>query len=82
MAKSNRTMPELPLVGQISDYLDKGAPKEIRKTIEKARKDDILDPGYPYREEMDKDDYEMCLQEHGHAGALLERADQSVIARY
>lgn len=62
MAKSNRTMPELPLVGQISDYLDKGAPKEIRKTIEKAGKDDILDPGYPYREEMDKDDYEDHLE--------------------
>ncbi|RNF33488.1 polyphosphate kinase 2 [Paracoccus methylarcula] len=50
-------MPELPLVGQISDYLDKLAPKEIRKSIQKADKDDVLDPGYPYREEMDKDDY-------------------------
>lgn len=62
MAKSNRAMPELPLVGQISDFLDKGAPKEIRKTIEKAGKQDILDPGYPYREEMDKDDYEDHLE--------------------
>lgn len=50
-------MPELPLVGQISHYLDKQAPKEIRRAIERADKDDILDPGYPYREEMDKDDY-------------------------
>lgn len=50
-------MPELPLVGAISDYLRKGAPKEIRKAIEKAGKKDVLDPGYPYREEMDKDEY-------------------------
>lgn len=49
---------DLPLVGQITDYLKKGAPKEIRKAIEKAGKDDILDPDYPYREEMDKNDYE------------------------
>ncbi|SIS62251.1 polyphosphate kinase 2 [Paracoccus saliphilus] len=50
-------MPELPLVGAISEYLEEQAPKEIRKPIEKADKDEVLDPGYPYREEMDKDDY-------------------------
>ncbi|MBU3029262.1 polyphosphate kinase 2 [Paracoccus sp. XHP0099] len=51
-------MLDLPLVGQITDYLEKGAPKAIRKAIEGAGKDVILDPDYPYGEEMDADDYE------------------------
>lgn len=55
-------MPELPLVGAISEYLEEQAPKEIRKTIEKADKDEVLDPGYPYREEMDKGDYKDRLK--------------------
>ena len=58
MAKSKPASLDLPLVGQITDYLENGAPKEVRKTIEKAGKKDVLDPGYPYREEMDKDAYE------------------------
>lgn len=58
MAKAKPVMPELPLVGRISDYLDGAAPKEIRKTIEKGGKDRILDPGYPYPSEMEKDAYE------------------------
>lgn len=57
MAKA-QPMPELPLVGKITEYLENGAPKDVRKAIEKAGKNDILDPGYPYREEMEKDDYE------------------------
>ena len=44
--------PDLPYVGQITKYFEKSAPKDIRKAIEKAGKDDILDPSYPYREEM------------------------------
>ncbi|WP_272857965.1 polyphosphate kinase 2 [Paracoccus stylophorae] len=62
MPGSTPAMRELPLVGQISDYLEHGAPKPVRKSIEKADRDDILDPDYPYRAEMDKDDYEDHLE--------------------
>ncbi|WP_207099764.1 polyphosphate kinase 2 [Paracoccus shandongensis] len=49
--------PDLPLVGQITAAL-KAAPKDIRKLLDGAGKDDILDPTYPYRAEMDKKAYE------------------------
>jgi polyphosphate kinase 2 len=47
----------LPFDGAITRYLQDGAPKQIRHAIEKAGKDDILTPEYPYREEMRKKDY-------------------------
>ncbi len=47
-----------PLVGQITAYLDNEAPEEIRAALRSARKDEILDPDYPYRHEMDKSDYQ------------------------
>ena len=53
MAKSA----EIPFVGEISAFLEKKAPKAIRKAIEAGGKDDMLDPGYPYPAELDKDDY-------------------------
>jgi polyphosphate kinase 2 len=51
----------LPFDGAISKYFRKGAPKAVRKIIEKAGKDDILNPDYPYREEMRKKDYEVHM---------------------
>ncbi len=48
----------LPFDGAISRYFREGAPKALRKAIEKAGKDDILSKSYPYREEMRKKDYE------------------------
>ena len=42
----------------ISRYVEKDAPKAIRKVLKSADKDDILDPRYPYRERLDDDDYE------------------------
>lgn len=42
----------LPFDGAISRYLREGAPKEVRKAIEKAGKDEIMTASYPYREEM------------------------------
>ena len=42
----------------ISRYVEKDAPKAIRKLLKSADKDDILDPRYPYRERLDDDDYE------------------------
>lgn len=49
--------PDLPLVGQITQAL-KDAPKDLRKLLDKAGKDDILDPTYPYPEEMDRKEYD------------------------
>ena len=43
---------DLPFDGAISAYARDGAPKDIRKTLEKAGKDDILTESYPYRAEM------------------------------
>lgn len=48
----------IPHVGEITAYLKDGAPKEIRKAIEKAKKKEILDPEFPYQTDMDKDEYE------------------------
>ena len=42
----------LPFDGAISRYFREGAPKEVRKAIEGAGKDDILTKSYPYREEI------------------------------
>jgi polyphosphate kinase len=53
----------LPFDGAISKYFREGAPKAVRKTIEKAGKDDILNPDYPYREEMKKKDYEAHMED-------------------
>ncbi|QIR84746.1 polyphosphate kinase 2 [Paracoccus sp. AK26] len=50
-------IPDLPLVGKITEAL-KAAPKDIRKALENAAKDQVLDPTYPYRTEMDKKSYE------------------------
>ena len=47
----------LPFDGAISRYFKEGAPKEVRKVIEKAGKDDILTASYPHREEMKTKDY-------------------------
>ncbi|MDO5621067.1 MAG: polyphosphate kinase 2 [Paracoccus sp. (in: a-proteobacteria)] len=49
--------PTMPLVGKITEYLEKQAPKEIRKVIKTAGKDDILDPAFPYDAEMSGKDY-------------------------
>ncbi len=45
---------DLPFDGAISRYFRKEAPGAIRKAIEKAGDDDILEPSYPYREEIPK----------------------------
>ena len=50
--------PAIPFVGDITAYLKKGAPPALRKAIETAGKDDMLDPTYPYREELGRDEYE------------------------
>lgn len=53
---------DLPFDGAISAYHDKDAPKEVREAIARADKDDILNPEYPYSEEMKKKTYEKDLE--------------------
>ncbi|MEM9438245.1 MAG: polyphosphate kinase 2 [Pseudomonadota bacterium] len=47
-----------PFDGAISAFYEKKAPKDVRKAVKNASKDDILNPTYPYEERMDKDAYE------------------------
>jgi polyphosphate kinase len=56
-------MTDLPFDGAISRYFKEAAPKEVRRAIEKADKDLILNPAYPYREEMKKKDYLRRLED-------------------
>lgn len=52
----------LPFDGAISRYFREGAPKEVRKAIEKAGKDEIMTASYPYREEMKGKDYDAHME--------------------
>ncbi|MFN4153445.1 MAG: polyphosphate kinase 2 [Paracoccaceae bacterium] len=52
---------KLPFDGAISTFFHGKAPKAVRKAIETAGKDDILDPSYPYREEMKGKDYDALM---------------------
>ncbi len=52
----------LPFDGAISRYFREGAPKEVRKAIEKGGKDDILTKSYPYREEMKGKDHDARME--------------------
>ncbi|MCB6177073.1 polyphosphate kinase 2 [Rhodobacter sp. Har01] len=53
---------DLPFDGAISRYFREGAPKEVRKAIEKAGKDDILTKSYPYRAELKGKDYAAAME--------------------
>ncbi len=55
---------DLPFDGAITRYFNEGAPKEVRRAIEKADSDDILNKSYPYTEEIKSKDYD------AHMGAL------------
>lgn len=52
----------LPFDGAISRYFREGAPKEVRKAIEKAGKDEIMTASYPYREEIRGKDYDAHME--------------------
>jgi polyphosphate kinase len=52
----------LPFDGAITRYFQEGAPKALRQTIEKAGKDDILNPAYPYDEEMKGKAYDTHME--------------------
>lgn len=53
---------DLPFDGAISRYFREGAPKDVRRAIEKAGKDDILSATYPYREAMKRKDYDRQME--------------------
>ena len=55
-------MTSLPFDGAISRYFREGAPATIRKAIEKAGKDDILTPSFPYDTEMKKKSYQAQME--------------------
>ena len=52
----------LPFDGAISAFFETEAPKDVRKAIETRKKDRILNPTYPYRDRMDRKDYEAALE--------------------
>jgi len=58
MGQNPASSPSIPFVGEISRYFRENAPAEIRRAIKSADAHDILDPGYPYRAEMPKAEYE------------------------
>ena len=68
MAKKSQTKalseghPDLPFVGAITAYLDNAAPDALRKAIRTADKDRILNPSYPYAEEMKGKDYDARME--------------------
>lgn len=52
----------LPFDGAISRFHDNEAPEAVRKAIRDAGKREILSDNYPYKKEMDKDDYEAEIE--------------------
>lgn len=51
-----------PFDGAISTFFETKAPRDIRKAIEKAGKDDILDASYPYDAELKRKSYESDME--------------------
>ncbi|WP_430448895.1 polyphosphate kinase 2 [Rhodophyticola sp.] len=51
-----------PFDGAITQFYREAAPEAVRLAIDTAHKDEILDPTYPYRTRMDRDDYETQLK--------------------
>jgi polyphosphate kinase 2 len=56
-----------PFDGAISRFAEKDAPKAVRDALKGARKNDILDPDYPYGNRLEKsayeDEYDSCQLE-------------------
>ena len=53
---------DLPFDGAISRHAEQTAPADIRKALEGAKKRDMLDPGFPYRREMEDDAYDRAMK--------------------
>jgi polyphosphate kinase 2 len=52
----------LPFDGAISKYFKTGCPKEVRHIIEKGNSDAVLNPEYPYTEELKRKDYDAHME--------------------
>ena len=52
----------LPFDGAISTFFKKEAPDAVKKAIKNAKKNQILSDAYPYKERMDRDDYETTIE--------------------
>lgn len=52
----------LPFNGAISRYFAKDAPADVQDAISSADKDDMLDPGFPYAEELSRKQYERDMK--------------------
>lgn len=57
-----KSLPDLPFVGAITRYLEKDAPETLRKKVVAADGKRILDPSYPYAEEMKGKEYDAQMQ--------------------
>jgi polyphosphate kinase 2 len=53
---------DLPFDGAISRYFREGAPKAVRKAVEKAGKDPVFSKSFPYRDEMKSKDYDAEME--------------------
>ncbi len=53
---------DLPFDGGISRFAKEDAPKDVQDAIKAARKNDILNPTYPYDKRWNKADYESALE--------------------
>lgn len=53
---------DLPFDGAISRFANETAPQDIRDALKGARKRDILSASYPYRRELDDEDYEKAMK--------------------
>ena len=51
-----------PFDGAISEFFKENAPSSIRKAIEEAHKNDILDSSFPYSDRKDRKEYEELLE--------------------
>lgn len=49
---------DLPFDGAISAFFENDAPEDIRQSIQRADKDDILSPSYPHDERLSRKSYE------------------------
>jgi polyphosphate kinase 2 len=53
---------DLPFDGAISRYFREGAPKWVRKAVDKAKNDPIFSKSYPYAAEMKSKDYDTQIE--------------------
>ena len=53
----------IPYVGAITRFLETQAPADIRKAIAEGGRKEILSKSYPYRKEMDGDEYDPIMEQ-------------------